>query len=60
MFTGFWKGSFSKTENGGTKIVFKENVFIKNPIIRILSYFFMDLGKIQNTYISDLRKKLGE
>lgn len=60
MFTGFWKGSFSEKENGGTKIVFKENVFIKNHFIRILSYFFMDLGKIQNTYISDLRKKLGE
>ena len=60
MFTGFWNGSFSETENGGTKIVFKENIFIKNPIIRVISYCFMDLKKIQNTYISDLRKKLGE
>lgn len=60
MFTGFWTGHFSKTENGGTKIIFKENIFIKNPIIKILSYFFMDLKKIQNTYISDLKKKLGE
>lgn len=60
MFTGFWIGHFSETENGGTKIIFKENIFIKNPIIIVISYLFMDLKKIQNTYISDLRKKLGE
>lgn len=60
MFTGFWTGHFSETESGGTKIVFKENILIKNPIIRIISYIFMDLKKMQNTYISDLRKKLGE
>ncbi|EKN37862.1 hypothetical protein CFSAN001627_24731 [Clostridium botulinum CFSAN001627] len=39
MFTGFWTGHFSETKNGGTKIVFVENIFIKNPIIKILSYF---------------------
>ncbi|PIH03467.1 hypothetical protein [Clostridium combesii] len=60
MFAGFWTGHFSETKNGGTKIVFVENIFIKNPIIKILSYFFMDLKKMQNTYILDLKKKLGE
>ncbi|EKQ52674.1 MULTISPECIES: hypothetical protein [unclassified Clostridium] len=60
MFTGFWTGSFSETKNGGTKIVFKEKIFIKNPIIRVISYVFMDLRKMQNNYVSDLRKKLGE
>ncbi|APH24034.1 hypothetical protein RSJ21_08665 [Clostridium botulinum] len=60
MFTGFWTGHFSKTKNGGTKMVFVENIFIKNPIIKILSYFFMDLKKMQNIYILDLKKKLGE
>ncbi len=60
MFTGFWNGCFSETKNGGIKIVFKENIYVKNPIIKILSYFFMDLKKIQNTYITDLKKKLGE
>ncbi|AUN17617.1 hypothetical protein B2H91_03310 [Clostridium botulinum] len=60
MFTGFWTGHFSETKNGGTKIVFIENIFIKNPIIKILSYFFMDLKKMENTYILDLKKKLGE
>lgn len=60
MFTGFWNGHFSETETGGTKIIFKENILIKNPIINVLSYFLMDLKKMQNTYISDLKKKLGE
>ncbi|BDR81150.1 hypothetical protein DP145_12545 [Clostridium tetani] len=60
MFTGFWTGYFLETETGGTKIIFKENILIKNSIIKILSYFFMDLKKMQNTYILDLKKKLGE
>ena len=60
LFTGFWTGHFSETETGGTKIVLKENIYIKNPIIKVLSYFVMDLKKFQNIYISDLKKKLGE
>lgn len=60
MFTGSWSGHFSNTETGGTTIVFKENILVKNPVIRILSYVLMDLKKMQNTYIADLRKKLGE
>lgn len=60
MFTGSWTGHFFETENGGTKIIFKENILIKNPIIRVLSYFLMDLEKMQNTYISDLKNKLEE
>ncbi|BCZ45338.1 hypothetical protein psyc5s11_14050 [Clostridium gelidum] len=59
-FTGSWVGDFSEIEKGGTKIVFTENIFIKNPIIRVLSYLFMDLKKIQNNYILDLKRKLGE
>jgi hypothetical protein len=60
MFTGFWTGYFFEVENGGTKIIFKENIFIKNPIIAILSYIFMNLKKIQTTYVEDLKKKLRE
>ncbi|WP_026884582.1 hypothetical protein [Clostridium akagii] len=60
MFTGFWTGHFSKTEIGGTKVIFNENIFVRNPIINALWYFFVDLKKIQNTYILDLKKKLGE
>lgn len=43
--SGEWIGVFAKTENGGTLIVFTEKVNVKNPIKRILSYFFMDLKK---------------
>lgn len=60
LFTGFWSGTFSVTETGGTKVVFQENIFIKNFVVSFLSYFIMDLKKMQNQYISDLRAKLGE
>lgn len=59
-FTGHWIGIFSKTENNGTKIDFTEEIKIKNPVIEILSYLFMNLKKMQLTYISDLKKALGQ
>ena len=43
-----------------TKIIFTEHIYINNPIIEVLSYLFMNLKKIQVTYVNDLRKKLGE
>lgn len=57
---GHWIGIFTKTENGGTKIDFTEEIHIKNPFMDILSYLFMNLKKIQETYIMDLKKELGE
>lgn len=60
IFTGYCTGHFSETENGGTKMIFTENISVKNPVIKVLSYYFMDLNKKQNTYIMDLKKKLGE
>lgn len=59
-FFGTWKGRFFPNEDGGTKIIFTEEVFVKNPIIRILAHLFMNLSKMQATYINDLRIKLGE
>jgi len=59
-FVGHWTGIFTESENGGTKIDFTEELNIKNPIMEILSYLFMNLKKMQQTYVSDLRKKLGE
>lgn len=59
-FAGHWTGTFSKTENNGTKIVFTEEVRIHNPFMEWLSYLFMDLKKMQVTYVTDLRKRLGE
>lgn len=60
MFNGIWKGYFYKTGTGGTKIIFREEIFIKNPVVKILSYFLMDIKKIQDTYVRDLKIKLGE
>lgn len=58
--TGHWIGVFSRTNDGGTKIDFTEEIHIRNPIMRVLSYLFMNLKKIQQIYVNDLKKKLGE
>jgi len=60
LFTGNWIGVFSPTKDGGSRVIFTENIHVKNPIIRLLSSLFWDLKKIQETYISDLKRKLGE
>lgn len=60
MFTGVWTGYFSALDSGGTKAILTEKIFIKNPIIRIISYLSWDLKKIQEVYIRDLKNKLGE
>lgn len=59
-FTGHWIGIFSKTENNGTKIDFAEEIRITIPVMEILSYLFMNLKKMQLTYIRDLKHTLGE
>lgn len=59
MFHGTWTGTFSQ-EDGRTKIVFTEHIFVHNPILRILSYLFMNLKKMQKQYTDDLKKELGE
>lgn len=59
FFYGNWQGKFFE-ENGKTKIVFIENIYVKNPIIKILSYLFMNLKKIQMQYVEDLERKLNE
>lgn len=60
MFTGQWTGEFYPSETGGTKVIFTENIFIKNQIVRIISYLFWNIKKIQLTYIRDLKIKLQE
>lgn len=53
--SGHWKGVFIDEENG-TKIVFTEEVELKNPFIRLFAGAY--LKKQQAAYISDLRKAL--
>lgn len=59
-FKGHWVGVFTEIAGGGTQIDFTEELNIKNPLMEVLSYLFMNLKKIQEQYISDLRKALNE
>lgn len=60
MFFGDWTGEFAKTKEGGTEVVFTERLTIRNPVIWALSFLLMDLKGMQETYILDLRRRLGE
>ncbi len=60
MFTGHFKGHFYHDNKVGTKVVFTENILIKNPIVRIISHLFWNLEKVQQTYVRDLKTKLQE
>lgn len=41
-----------------TKIDFTEELKIKNFFVELISYLFMNLKKLQLTYIADLKKRL--
>lgn len=58
-FNGYWLGSFAPTSTG-TKVVFKEVVTIGNPFARVMSLVFVDLDKTMDSYMADLKAKLGE
>lgn len=59
-FTGHWIGIFTEVQNGGTKIDFTEEINIKKPVMELLSYLFMNIKKIQEQFVGDLRKALNE
>ncbi|RDY27270.1 SRPBCC family protein [Romboutsia weinsteinii] len=59
-FTGHWVGVFKPTENNGTEIILTEEIHVKSRMMELLSYIYMNLKKIQFTYVKDLKKKLGE
>lgn len=54
---GHWIGLFSK-DGSGTKIEFTEEVEVANPIMNLFVKSY--LKKQQATYITDLRKAMGE
>lgn len=58
LFTGYWTAEFHKTEDGGTLFIASEHIRMKNPLLKILSYLFFDIGKFMETYQNDLGKKL--
>lgn len=55
--SGHWVGIFIKTKTG-TKIKFTEEITVNNPIMNL--FVKMYLSKQQKTYITDLKKALGE
>lgn len=59
-FTGHWTGKFNARTDGGTEVTLTETLSIKNPVVELLSHIFMNLKKIQRTYVRDLKTRLGE
>lgn len=59
-FSGHWAGIFSETEDGGTKIEFLEEIKMASTVMELFSYLVMSLKKMQEAYIYDLKKRLGE
>lgn len=60
IFEGYWTGELSPTSTNGTKLTLTEHIHVYNPIIRIFASMFMNLKKMQETYVHDLKVKLQE
>lgn len=59
-FTGVWEGKFIPLPDGGVRVDFMEQLEMKNPLLHLIARLFMNLRKMQETYIADLKKALGE
>ena len=57
-FSGKWKGNFKELANGRTKITFTESIKYKKFFYKIFASIFVNLKKIQDTYMRDLKDKL--
>lgn len=58
FFVGQWTGEFIEINTQQTKLIFSEEINIKNPFIWFFSFFVMNLKKIQKEYMIDLERKL--
>ncbi|MGY3765402.1 polyketide cyclase [Vagococcus vulneris] len=58
FFIGTWTGIFIKLDTQKTKLIFSEELNIKNPFIWALSFLVMNLKRIQKEYMQDLERKL--
>lgn len=54
MFSGVWFGTFEALDENTTKIRFEEQIEVKNPVMRFLAKFLMNIKAIQKQYITDL------
>ena len=59
-FSGEWIGHFEKLPDGKTKITFTESLVYKKLLFKIFASLFINLQAIQDVYMRDLKKKLGE
>ena len=59
-FSGEWIGNFEKLPDGKTKITFTESLVYKKLLLKIFASLFINLKAIQDVYMRDLKKKLGE
>lgn len=57
---GYWVGTFAPSGQNGTRVEFKEVVVVSNPLLRALSFLFVDLDDTMNLYLHNLKKHLGE
>lgn len=60
QFRGHWIGKLEALSPDRTKVSLQEKLYIKNPLMEILSYLAMPLKKIQKQYVADLLKRLEE
>ncbi|MFK4567787.1 polyketide cyclase [Enterococcus sp. UD-01] len=58
LFTGKWEGRFVSLAEQQTTMIFTESLDFKNPLIYLLSFFMLNLKKMQTTYMKDLENKL--
>lgn len=58
--TGHFTATLEAIEGGNTKGTFIEEVYIRNPIISLLSSLTKNVNKMQDKYIYDLRDELAE
>lgn len=58
-FSGEWRGNFEKLADGKTKITFTESLMFKKRLFKLFASIFFNLKAAQDTYMLDLKKKLG-
>ena len=59
-FTGYWEGIFTPLPSGGTKLELTENITFKSKLLELTAGKLWNLEKVQQTYVADLRRALGE
>lgn len=57
-FEGYWTSEFKKINQDETEFIATEHIVIENPVIKLLSYLFFDIGKFMENYQKDLGEKV--